>query len=341
VFTLWEWKSPKRVLTQVKLKRWLNNIAPVVTGTIIIRFLLPAAAIGVAYMTEQEHVGLSYHFDLPYLLKVLVAVILLDFSIYLQHAMFHVLPLMWRFHRVHHSDLDFDISTGLRFHPVEILLSIIIKLAAITVLGAPVLAVILFEILLNLSSMFTHSNIRLNTSLEHVLRWFIVTPDMHRIHHSIRENETNSNFSFNLSIWDRLFSTYKEQPEGGQQGMTIGLDRFRREKWQSFRGLMLMPFSARVRGYAINSRDTKNADELAMAKEIARYSQEKARLSSELASYIEAIDQHALVSITDLDGIITHANEKFCTVSGYSEKELIGQGHNIVNSGKHPKQFFG
>ena len=165
VLALWEWKRPKRELTQVKFKRWLNNIALVLTNTLIVRVVLPAAAVAVAYMTEKEQIGLSYHIELPYFLKVLVIFILLDFFIYIQHVMFHVLPLMWRFHRVHHSDLDCDLSTGLRFHPVEILVSIIVKLAAIMALGAPVFVVILFEALRNLSSMFTHSNVLLKLTL--------------------------------------------------------------------------------------------------------------------------------------------------------------------------------
>jgi len=337
---LWEWASPKRELTQAKFKRWFNNIALVVCSTVIVRFIVPTAAIGMAYLAEQNQWGLAYYIEGPFFLKVVITFILLDFSIYLQHAMFHVLPLMWRFHRVHHSDLDCDVSTGLRFHPVEILASIIFKMSTIVLLGVPVLTVILFEVVLNLMSMFTHSNVRLNNTFERVLRWFFVTPDMHRIHHSSRENETNSNFAFNLSLWDRIFGTYMAEPRAGQQGITIGLDQFREPNWQGFSGLIYMPFSTRLKGYAINYRDTKNADELALAREIAFQSQEKAKLASELTSYMQAIDQHALVSVADSAGRIIGANDKFSKISGYNQKELLGQKHRIVSSGAHPNAFF-
>ncbi len=340
LLALWEWRKPKRPLTQDKIKRWLNNIALVVSSTIVVRLLVPTAAIGIAYIAEQQQLGFANHIEIPFWLKVVVTFILLDLTIYLQHAMFHVLPLMWRFHRVHHSDLDCDITTGLRFHPVEILLSILIKFAIIVTLGAPVLAVILFEAVLNLLSMFTHSNIQLDTKFDRMLRWFIVTPDMHRVHHSTLENETNSNFSFNISLWDRIFATYKAQPQAGQQGMTIGLDLFREPSWQSFKGLIYMPFTSRVRGYAINYRDTRNADTLAMAKETLLQSEEKARLTSELSSYIQAIGQHALVSVTDSNGIIIQTNNKFCENTGFSREELLGKDHRILNSGIHSKEFF-
>lgn len=336
----WEWIRPKRSLSQSRLKRWLNNIALVITSTIIVRIVLPTAAISMAYLVEQQQWGLVNYFDFPFWVKVVVSFILLDLFIYLQHAMFHVLPLLWRFHRVHHSDLDCDVSTGLRFHPVEIVISVLLKMAAIMLLGAPVLAVILFEAILNLMSMFTHSNIQLNKTVEKVLRWLVVTPDMHRVHHSVNENETNSNFGFDISLWDRLFGTYVAEPREGHQGMTIGLDHFRDPKWQNLGGLVLMPFSTNIQGYAINYRDTKNADELALAREIAEKNQEKAQLAAELSSYMQGINQHALVSVTDKTGKIIEVNEMFCKVSGFKKEELIGQDHRIVNSGTHPKAFF-
>lgn len=340
LLALWEWVSPKRVLTQARAKRWLNNVALVVSSTVILRVLLPIAAVGVAYHVEQEHTGLINLLELPFWVKVFICFVLLDISIYCQHAFFHVIPVLWRFHRVHHSDLDCDVTTGVRFHPVEILLSILIKFVTIIAIGAPVLSVILFELVLNLMSMFTHSNVGINTTFERVLRWLFVTPDMHRVHHSVRENETNSNFGFNLSLWDRIFGTYMAQPAAGHKDMTIGLDQFREPEWQAFKGLLYMPFKASVRGYAINYRDTKNADELTFARLLADQNQQKARLVTELASYIDATDQMAMVSTADITGRIIHANDKFCETSGYERSELLGQNHRIINSGVHPKSFF-
>ncbi len=336
----WERLRPRRELSQAWRKRWINNFALVVSGTLLVRFILPTAAIGVAYLAEQNHWGLVHHIELPFWQEVLITFVFLDLSIYIQHAMFHVIPVLWRFHRVHHSDMDCDITTGLRFHPVEILLSIIIKIVSIALLGAPVLAVILFEVVLNLMSMFTHSNISMNPVFERAMRWILVTPDMHRIHHSVRENETNSNFAFHLSLWDRLFGTYLAAPAAGQQGMRIGLDQFRETDWQTFRGLLYMPFVTGVRGYAINYRDTSNEDELMLVRQQAQQNQEMATLATELASYLEAIGQHALVSATDPAGRIIQVNDKFCEVSGYSREELLGQNHRIVNSGVHGKAFF-
>ncbi len=159
--------------------------------------------------------------------------LLLDLAIYLQHVLFHALPLLWRLHHVHHADLEFDVTTGLRFHPVEILLSMGIKLAVVFLLGAPAVAVLLFEVLLNATAMFNHSNVRLPPAVDRWLRWIVVTPDMHRVHHSIDPDETNSNFGFNLTGWDHLFGTYRAQPGQGHEGMTIGLAQFRtrRDLW--------------------------------------------------------------------------------------------------------------
>lgn len=337
---MWEWKWPKRVLTQNKLKRWYNNIALMVTGTLLVRVVLPTAAVGAAYFTKQYHLGFAVHLGLPLWMEMLVVFVMLDFAMYLQHVIFHVLPIFWRFHRVHHSDLDFDVTTGVRIHPVETLISFFFKIFLIITWGIPVLIVILFEIVLNFMSMFTHTNICLNEKVERVLRWFIVTPDMHRLHHSVKENETNSNFAFNLSVWDRLFGTYRAEPEAGQLGMTIGMTQFRENEWQNYIGMMSTPFSGNVGGYAINYRDTKNARELAQAKEIALQLEEKAKLAIELDSYLQAIGQYALVSASDSDGNIIEVNDKFCEVSGYSRNELLGQSHIIINSGMHEKEFF-
>lgn len=340
LLALWEWISPKRELTQAKAKRWLNNIALVVSSTVLLRVFVPIAAVGVAYHVEHEHEGLLNHLQMPFWIRAVVSFIILDISIYFQHVFFHVIPVLWRFHRVHHSDLDCDVTTGVRFHPVEIILSILLKFLAIISIGAPVLSVILFELVLNLMSMFSHSNIRLNEKFERILRRLFVTPDMHRVHHSMRENETNSNFGFNLSLWDRAFGTYMAQPEAGHQEMIIGLDQFREPKWQTISGLLRMPFETGIRGYAINYRDTSNADELALARELAHQNEEKAKLSSELSSYIQAVDMQALVSTTDLSGRIIHVNDRFCETSGYDRDELLGQNHRIVNSGTHPRIFF-
>ncbi|HED35122.1 MAG TPA: diguanylate cyclase [Gammaproteobacteria bacterium] len=337
---LWERARPLSVLTRRKWPRWFNNLSLMLCGFIILRVLMPALAYNVAVLAQQQQWGIINFIDIPVWLKVLLSLVLLDLGMYFRHTMFHVLPLLWRFHRVHHSDLDCDLSTGLRFHPIEIFISVLLKSMIILALGPPVIAVILFELMIILMSMFVHSNIRLNSMLERGLRWFFVTPGMHRVHHSSKENETNSNFSFHLSVWDRLFGTYLAEPANGLSGMQIGLENFREDYWQNIKGLLLMPFSSRVQGYAINYRDTKNEDELALARELAQHSEEKARLSSELSSYMKAINEHALVSVTDTAGKIVMSNDLFSETSGYSHAELIGKDHRIVNSGVHSKSFF-
>jgi len=350
LLAFWEHASPKRMLTQAKIRRWANNVALVVFSTIIIRFIIPIAAIGAAYLAEQNHWGFANHFELPLWIKMIVIFILLDLSIYIQHLVFHVLPVMWRFHRVHHSDLDCDVSTGLRFHPVEILISMFIKITVILMLGAPVLLVILFEVLLNIMSMFTHSNIRLNKTFERILRWFIVTPDMHRVHHSIQENETNSNFSFHLSLWDRIFGTYVAKPAAGFQGMTIGLEQFRNQECQSIKGMLLMPFTATIKGYAINKRDTLNADELANVKKLVdeqthhlaqakdTAEQKSKALQATLLKLRESASyQSMLVNnmvdgfiTTDQRGIISSFNPAAEKIFGYTSDEVLGKNVSIL-----------
>jgi sterol desaturase/sphingolipid hydroxylase (fatty acid hydroxylase superfamily) len=225
--------APRRRLTQSKGVRWLNNLVLVALNTLVLRVTFPFLAVGMAMLALQRGWGLLSLLVLPPGLDIVATVVVLDAAIYAQHVAFHYVPVLWRLHRMHHADLDFDVTTGARFHPVEILLSMGIKLALVVALGAHPAGVVLFEVLLNATSMFNHGNVRLPLALERRLRWFVVTPDMHRVHHSWVRAETDSNFGFNLPWWDRLFRTYRDQPAAGHDGMTIGLPSFRdpRELW--------------------------------------------------------------------------------------------------------------
>jgi sterol desaturase/sphingolipid hydroxylase (fatty acid hydroxylase superfamily) len=199
---------------------------------------------------------------LPFWSVVIASVVIMDFIIYLQHVMVHAVPALWRLHRMHHADLDFDVTTGARFHPIEIILSMLIKFATIVVLGPPVLAVVIFEVVLNATAMFNHGNVRLPLGIDRVLRWLVVTPDMHRVHHSVEDDEANSNFGFNLPWWDRLFGTYRDQPRAGHDGMTIGIHKYRESKQVAWLpGMLLLPFKGKITGYAINRREWSNPDE--------------------------------------------------------------------------------
>jgi sterol desaturase/sphingolipid hydroxylase (fatty acid hydroxylase superfamily) len=222
-----ELTAPRRQLTVERWRRWPGNAGTVVIGAVLVRLLFPTAAVGIALLAEAKGWGLFNVVAVPDWIAVVSAIILLDLVIYGQHVLFHANPLLWRLHRMHHADLDIDVTTGVRFHPIEFLLSMVIKLGAVVVLGAPALAVMIFEILLNATAMFSHSNVRLPQSLDRWLRRVMVTPDMHRVHHSIVTRETNSNFGFNLPWWDYLFGTYQAQPAAGHEGMTIGLPLFR------------------------------------------------------------------------------------------------------------------
>ncbi len=259
---LWELAAPRRVLTVPKLLRWINNIGIVVINSFLLRIIFPSAAVGVSVFAQKHGWGLFNHFQLPYWVAVVLSVVALDFIIYLQHVMFHAIPVFWRIHRMHHADLDFDVTTGIRFHPMEILLSMLIKSVGVVVLGPPVLGVIIFEVALNATSMFNHSNVRMLRGVDRIFRWFVVTPDMHRVHHSIEERETNSNFGFNLPWWDRLLGTYRNQPRMGHEGMTIGLEDFRDKKHcVMLPGMLSIPFIGRVTGYTISSRKWESPDE--------------------------------------------------------------------------------
>jgi sterol desaturase/sphingolipid hydroxylase (fatty acid hydroxylase superfamily) len=261
LMALWEVLAPRRRLHHSRALRWGNNITLVVFNTLLLRLLFPAAAIGMAVFAMEQGWGLFNYFNVPTWAAVVVSIIALDFFIWLQHVMVHAVPLLWRLHRVHHADLDYDLTTGARFHPLEIILSMLIKFAAIVLLGPPVIAVLLFEILLNATSMFNHGNVRIPFAVDRVLRLVVVTPDMHRVHHSIEDDETNSNFGFNLPWWDRIFGTYRAQPRDGHEHMTIGIRSFRDEKWCAWLpGILSIPFVGKVSDYAINRRSWQQSD---------------------------------------------------------------------------------
>jgi sterol desaturase/sphingolipid hydroxylase (fatty acid hydroxylase superfamily) len=262
LMALWEVLAPRRALSVSKTVRWVNNLGLVALNTVLLRLLFPAAAVGMAALAAGQGWGLLKHFQVPFSLAVPVAVVAMDFVIWLQHVMVHAVPALWRLHRVHHADPDYDLTTGARFHPIEIILSMLIKFATVMVLGPPVVAVILFEVILNGMAMFNHGNVRLPLGLDRVLRWLVVTPDMHRVHHSVEDDEANSNFGFNLSLWDRLFGTYRDQPRGGHEGMTLGIRGYREPRQVAWlTGMLALPFIGQISDYAINRRSWEAGDE--------------------------------------------------------------------------------
>jgi sterol desaturase/sphingolipid hydroxylase (fatty acid hydroxylase superfamily) len=233
---------PRRSQKIGRLVRWPNNLGLVALNTLLVRVLFPTAAIGFALTAEARGWGLFNTVALPASLALPLAVLALDLAIYVQHVVFHAVPALWRLHRMHHADLEFDVTTGLRFHPLEILLSMVLKFAVVVALGAPVLAVLIFEVMLNATSQFNHANLCLPKSLDRLLRLTIVTPDMHRVHHSIERRETDSNFGFNVPWWDRLFGTYRAQPAAGHDAMTIGIPQFRTPAELRLDRMLLQPF---------------------------------------------------------------------------------------------------
>ncbi len=254
IVAVFEALAPRRERTMPRRVRWPNNIGLVALNTLLLRVVFPTAAVGVALVAEARGWGLFNFVGAPYWLAVALSVVLLDLAIYLQHVMFHAVPALWRLHRMHHADLDFDVTTGTRFHPIEILLSMLFKLALVAALGPPALGVLVFEVLLNATSMFNHGNLNIPLGVDRVLRWFVVTPDMHRVHHSVVAHETNSNFGFNLPWWDRLFGTYRAQPAAGHAAMTIGIEQFRDAGDLRLDRMLVQPFVGGVGDYPINRR---------------------------------------------------------------------------------------
>ena len=259
LMAFWEVLSPRRRPVLSKMLRWGNNLGLVIFNSILLRFIFPAAAVGVAALASEQGWGLLNYYPLPLWLSLVISLFVMDFVIYLQHILMHAVPILWRLHRVHHADLDYDVTTGARFHPIEIILSMLIKFVTIVALGPTIVAVVIFEIVLNAMAMFNHANVRLPLRMDHVLRQLIVTPDMHRVHHSVDYDEANSNFGFNLAFWDRWFGTYRDQPRAGHEQMIIGIQNYRTPGEVTWiHGILWLPFRGTVGNYAINrSRSLK------------------------------------------------------------------------------------
>ena len=247
VMAIWERIAPRRGLKASKFTRWSNNLSITFLNSLAVKFVFPITAVGVALMAEEEGYGVLNIIGMSSLYGGLIAIMVLDLAIYTQHRLFHVVPVFWRLHRMHHTDLDIDVTTGARFHPVEILLSMVRKMAVIVLIGAPAWSVLAFEVLLNATSMFNHSNVFLNPGIDRVIRLFVVTPDMHRVHHSVIIHETNSNYGFNLPWWDRLFGSYRDQPARGHDAMTIGLANYRDPKYLTLHWMLAVPFLKKER----------------------------------------------------------------------------------------------
>ena len=251
---LWEIAAPRRPLSDSKSLRWFSNLGIVLLNSVMLRLVLPVGAVALALLASERGWGLLNNLALPYVPSVVVSIVVLDFVIYVQHVLFHAIPALWKLHMMHHADVDFDVTTGIRFHPIEIFLSMLIKFGAVAALGPPALGVLIFEIVLNATAMFNHSNVRLPLGLDRVLRLLVVTPDMHRVHHSVVREEANSNFGFNLPWWDRLLGTYTAQPVEGHQGMTIGLAHLQGLGRQKLHRMLAIPFTEPPGDYVICRR---------------------------------------------------------------------------------------
>jgi len=249
IMALWEHFAPRRPLTVSRLTRWISNLGLVLIDSLLVRLVFPITLIGVALIGQQRGWGLFNQLQLPYVLNLCFGVLILDLAIYLQHIMFHSAPLFWRLHMVHHTDMDFDVTTGIRFHPIEIILSMGVKMAVVILTGPPPVAILIFEVLLNGTAMFNHSNVRYPQGIDKWLRLLVVTPEMHRVHHSKIRWEANSNLGFNFPWWDRLFGTYRPQPAKGHLEMAIGLDQYREPKRLTLPWLIALPFIGKLGKY--------------------------------------------------------------------------------------------
>jgi sterol desaturase/sphingolipid hydroxylase (fatty acid hydroxylase superfamily) len=251
---LWELAAPRRRPIFARRERWPHNLGLLVVDALVLRLAAPGAALAVAIVAEERGWGFLNAVSLGPVLTFAIALLLLDLALYFQHVMFHAVPALWRLHRVHHADLEFDVTTGIRFHPIEILISTAIKCAAVAAIGASPAAVLVFEVLLNATAVFNHANASLPRAADRWLRWLVVTPDMHRVHHSVQYDESSSNFGFNLPLWDRLFGTYRAEPRLGHDAMAIGVDAFRSRDDLRLDQLLIQPFRNTPGQYPINRR---------------------------------------------------------------------------------------
>lgn len=248
----WEVAAPRRTRLHARARRWPANLGLVMFNSVLVRLVFPFAAVTFATLAGERGWGLFNNIDLPDWLALVLAVVAMDLAIWLQHVMVHAVPVLWRLHQVHHADPDYDVTTGARFHPIEITLSMLIKFAVIAVLGAPAAAVLIFEVVLNATAMFNHGNVKLPAAVDGLLRLLLVTPDMHRVHHSTDNAEANSNFGFNLSVWDRLFGTYRATARLPQESMQIGVAGLSDDpRCVSLTGMLVIPFVNPGEGYAI------------------------------------------------------------------------------------------
>ena len=248
---------PRKARTQTRRRRWLTNWSLVIIDTLALRIIFPVLVVGMAAYAETRGWGLLNTLTLPLWLEIAIAILLLDMAVYAQHVASHKIPVLWKFHKVHHADRDIDVTTGARFHPVEIVLSMAYKLICVLLLGPAAVAVFLFEVILNAAAMFNHSNVKLPLVLDRYMRAAIVTPDMHRVHHSIIRRETDSNYGFFLSVWDRLFRTYIDQPKFGHDGVTIGLEEHQSHQPSSLVWSLLLPFKAKAQLPALTLKKRK------------------------------------------------------------------------------------
>jgi sterol desaturase/sphingolipid hydroxylase (fatty acid hydroxylase superfamily) len=247
VMALSEKIAPRRILLKSKTKRWISNLGMQIIDVAVLLLIFPVLPVGVALIDAERGWGLLNYYHVSPVLADITGILVLDVTIYFQHVMFHLAPVLWRVHMVHHTDQDIDVTTGLRFHPVEIILSLLIKMAVVAAMGVPALAVLIFEVLLNGASMFNHGNVRIPLSFDRIIRMVLVTPDMHRVHHSVLVRETNSNYGFSFSFWDRLFGTYRAQPTDGHDKMKIGLNGYHDDRSLKLSALLTMPFSYQKR----------------------------------------------------------------------------------------------
>jgi sterol desaturase/sphingolipid hydroxylase (fatty acid hydroxylase superfamily) len=242
IFALFESMFPRRERLLSRGFRWVNNFSLSFLNTLLLKIVFPLGAVGLAFQVEKEEFGLFTVFVLPYWVEFLVTFLILDFCIYLQHRIFHKVSWLWKLHRVHHADIDLDVSSGIRFHPIEIILSMMIKMVLIVAFGISPLVVLVFEVVLNATSLFNHSSLNLPLGFDRLLRKILVTPDMHRVHHSVNKQETDSNFGFNFSCWDYLLGTYCAQPQDGHKDMQIGVEEFRKRNDNLLHKLLIQPF---------------------------------------------------------------------------------------------------